>query len=736
MRISRGIRAGVAALAAAIHLLVGAGAAPAAQEVERFPLAPGATPFGLINGDDGRLWYTEGDISAIGAITTSGVRSSYTTPTPGALPMGITQGPNGRIWFTEFSGQAVGSIALDGTGGVEYDVSAGAFGGTSNPESIITGPDGNMWFTENGNGTIGRISTAGAGFTRFSTGSPANTPSHIVVGPDGNLWIAEYDGNDIVRMAVDGSFTSFPLPDSGSAARGIAVGPDGNLWFTEFRRSRIGMITPAGVITEFALPSGGSGPWGITPGPDGEAAMYFAEWLGNRVGRIDTVTGAITEITVPDFGGDEARPIAVAFDADKRLWFAAWKGAYIGRFVAGVAPVVTATRSPSTPSGNAGWDRAPVRVTITGTDDRSSPVTIRCEQDRAAAPGAYSDLPSGACPFGAPGGADVTADGPRAVDYAGSDAAGNPSLPGRLTFRIDATPPVVSCAAGPSFVKGSAGQVTATVADPTSGPIAATLSGAADTTTAGKKTLSLTGEDVAGNTTIVACAYEVVLGACENGIDDDRDGFIDAKDPQCAKGRGKEDPVDNPIVACAKRQLVLVDVLLANRGRKVRLVGIADPDLAGRKVTIRQGARKVATATIATDGTFATRARAPRRKDRKRARYQAVLGRSKSLNLKLDRRVITSTARVSRGKVVFSGRVVGRRLKKRPMVELLARRQGCSNAGFVRVARARLGRDGRFKVTAGLLDDVDIAVYRVRTQARTGRRSVRTFSLPRPVKLR
>jgi hypothetical protein len=41
---------------------------------------------------------------------------------------------------------------------------------------------------------------------------------------------------------------------------------------------------PPGAVTEFTIPSDGSGPHSITTGPDG--ALWFAEYHGNRVGRL------------------------------------------------------------------------------------------------------------------------------------------------------------------------------------------------------------------------------------------------------------------------------------------------------------------------------------------------------------------------------------------------------------------------------------------------------------------
>ena len=97
--------------------------------------------------------------------------------------------------------------------------------------------------------------------------------------------------------------------------------------------------------------------------------------------------------------------------------------------------------------------------------------------------------------------------------YAASlDASGNAGTPVSATFRVDATPPLLTCQSpAPRFAVNQAGAVVeATVADATSGPASPTASAPADTTSAGSRTVHLTASDVAGNVGSIDCAYTVV----------------------------------------------------------------------------------------------------------------------------------------------------------------------------------------------------------------------------------
>ena len=80
-----------------------------------------------------------------------------------------------------------------------------------------------------------------------------------------------------------------------------------------------------------------------------------------------------------------------------------------------------------------------------------------------------------------------------------------------VTVKIDGTPPTVTCQAPPPVfvLNGPGGSVFATVTDATSGPVTSPISGPADVSSAGAKTIDLTGEDKAGNTTTESCAYIV-----------------------------------------------------------------------------------------------------------------------------------------------------------------------------------------------------------------------------------
>ena len=188
---------------------------------------------------------------------------------------------------------------------------------------------------------------------------------------------------------------------------------------------------------------------------------------------------------------------------------------------------------------------------------------------------------------------------------------------------------------------------------------------------------------------------------------------------------------------CTTRRLVLTDVI--SRNGRVVLTGAADKRFVGKRVRIffPHQRRFVASAVVRRDGTFRTTAALPPRilRATNLARYQARIGKERSLRLKLERRMIVRSVRVSGDRVRISGQVQ-RPLAKPARTITITRRVSCTKSAVV--ARVKPNSKGEFSVTVKAPPKTLAAVYRLSTRVRKTTKNPKTyptFTLPRYVDL-
>jgi hypothetical protein len=185
-------------------------------------------------------------------------------------------------------------------------------------------------------------------------------------------------------------------------------------------------------------------------------------------------------------------------------------------------------------------------------------------------------------------------------------------------------------------------------------------------------------------------------------------------------------------LSCGTRRLALINVL--DRGSYVAIYGAADRRLAGKRVLIRSkadGGKVVARPRVNKYGLFKAKAPLPPQRYRytNTARYIAVHGSDKSLNLKLHRRMVFTSIRSAHGKVTLSGIVTKPWTDDRTVV--IRQRLTCRKQKVV--ARVHPDSTGHFKVTLKAPKNGDVGVYRATTMVAFPDPSApdfRTYTLP------
>jgi virginiamycin B lyase len=193
---------------------------------------------------------------------------------------------------------------------------------------VAPAADGGVWYTAQASGELGWLDP-GTGDVREIALGAGSAPHGVIVGPDGAAWVTDSGLNAIVRVDPETDAVDlFPLPAerAGANLNTAAFDTDGVLWFTG-QSGIVGRLDPgSGVMSVYDAPRG-RGPYGIAATPDGE--IYYASLAGSYLGRINRVTGEITELDPPTAGAGVRR---VWSDSTGRLWISEWNAGQVGRY--------------------------------------------------------------------------------------------------------------------------------------------------------------------------------------------------------------------------------------------------------------------------------------------------------------------------------------------------------------------------------------------------------------------
>jgi virginiamycin B lyase len=173
---------------------------------------------------------------------------------------------------------------------------------------------------------------------------PAGGSIQISSGSGVELVFPGPNANVIGRITVDGVVSQRKLPTANSRPFALAreSDPRQRIVFTETGTNRIGVIDSAGNLTEYDIPTLDSDPRGVAA----PSLIWFTEYDGNRIGRLDPGSGAIVDFPVPT---PNAGPLGIASSSGGDVWFTEFLGNKIGRIDAN--GVITEYAIPTPDSG-------------------------------------------------------------------------------------------------------------------------------------------------------------------------------------------------------------------------------------------------------------------------------------------------------------------------------------------------------------------------------------------------
>jgi virginiamycin B lyase len=94
--------------------------------------------------------------------------------------------------------------------------------------------------------------------------------------------------------------------------------PDGSVWISLFGTNKLGRVdTATGAMKEFVIPSDDARPRRIEVAPDG--MVYYTDYARGYLGRLDPTTGQFKQWPSP--GGEKSAPYGIAYAPDGRIWY-------------------------------------------------------------------------------------------------------------------------------------------------------------------------------------------------------------------------------------------------------------------------------------------------------------------------------------------------------------------------------------------------------------------------------
>ena len=313
VRPRRIVNFGIGALVAMLCIAVLAGGAlvlvrAVAKEkfVEYRMGEPEDAPIAIAAGIDGSIWFAIDHADAIGRVR-NGRIERLPTSNRNIEPLGLAVAADGSAWYTDLAARAITRVSSSGEiARFMLDTPITRLG------RLAIAPDGAAWFADLTGYGVTRLK-AGV-FTRHRIESARGGPYGIAVSTDGTVWATLQNGNQLLRVAADGTSKTFDLPHGGAVPTDVAAGSDGSVWFLQFRANQIGRFKD-GQFLDVEVGQENVGLSGIAIAPNDD--VWFGMMRRASVGRLRN--GRIAVFPLPR---DNARPFSVAVDRDGNVWYA------------------------------------------------------------------------------------------------------------------------------------------------------------------------------------------------------------------------------------------------------------------------------------------------------------------------------------------------------------------------------------------------------------------------------
>ncbi len=285
-----------------------------------------AAYFASINRSEGERTWELKTLPRLTGDSTKVVITEYDLPEQTIQPHDVMVDSDGTtVWHSDFSGQILGRLDTKTLQHKTYPVPLQRQGWPTGALDLEPDPDGNIWMGLMFQHGAAKFDRKTEQFTMIKL--PPDLlkadSQQAMVGPqninvDGKLWMQDPARNGIYRVNLaDGKTELFePFKNSRGGPYSIFSDKQNNIWFLDFGGQNIGKIdAKTGQSSLFPTPTKGSRPRRGRIDADGK--IWFAEFGGERVGMFDTKTEKFQEWEVP---GKFYAPYDAMTDKNGNVW--------------------------------------------------------------------------------------------------------------------------------------------------------------------------------------------------------------------------------------------------------------------------------------------------------------------------------------------------------------------------------------------------------------------------------
>jgi virginiamycin B lyase len=191
------------------------------------------------------------------------------------------------------------------------------------PNSIVSAPNHIFWFVEYNTGAIGEFNETAKTFNQFPIPEASATPASLALDGMGRIWFTDQNKTNPSIWVLNASASPVTFhqyltntPNS-TPVFVIADNVTNNVWFTDTTANYIGKIDHlTGRITQWFLPTSNSGPAELAF-QNNTSYLWITESFANKVARFDMASGHFQEFT-PTLS--LVSPVGITVDKNGNVW--------------------------------------------------------------------------------------------------------------------------------------------------------------------------------------------------------------------------------------------------------------------------------------------------------------------------------------------------------------------------------------------------------------------------------